>query len=483
MGNFVTDNTPLPPAKADAYPPVNPAQEVDAADINTIWGALGDVRTELGIVPSVTTITGPGTKNIVRGSAANSVAADVGGSTVAGGGSTSKPNRIGTAAGSNASVATIGGGYDNTNNMLAGTISGGAHHVLDGSAGGDHAAIAGGSLNSITTSGHYASIGAGTANTISGTGDGARIGGGTTNTASNSGAVIGGGSLNVNAGNSATIAGGSSNQCDANATGGSIGGGSQNQITGTGDTYGTISGGTQNHITGNSYGSVGGGLSNTVTGQFGVVDGGTTNTASGSQAVVGGGSTNVASGTRTAVLSGANNTAQTGDSACVINGQQNTASGAYATVRGLRGTAANYGQHTIAGGFFAVAGDAQTWDAAMRATTTDATVTSLTLDGAVQISIPDNTSFAFRATIVGRRTDASDNAAYEVKGLIKRDVGVATTAIVGAVATTVIAESDATWDATAIADTTNGRLTVRVTGAAAKTIRWVAHMRVASVSQ
>jgi hypothetical protein len=433
-----------------------------------------------------------GGPNILGNPGINTIAADVHTATIAGGGRTGFTTGvtgignliIGGRPASNASYSFIGGGYDNRNDMQAGTICGGAHHFLDSTNGSDHGFIGGGSLHVIDATGPYNAIAGGTGNHIGGAAQRAFIGGGQTNTITIQGAVIAGGNNNTAGGDSSAIGGGSSNLSDVNATAATISGGTQNQITGAGAIYGTISGGTQNAVTGVSYGSVGGGVSNSVTGQFGVVSGGTTNTASGAQSVVGGGSTNIASGTRTAVLSGANNTASGGDSATVINGQQNSATGAYCTVSGLRGTCTQYGQHTIANGFFAVAGDAQAWDLVMRATTTDATSTSLTLDGSTQLGLPqDNSTYVFRALVVGRRTDAGDNAGFEVRGVIKRDVGAATTAIVGTVTTTALGASDATWGSTAIADTTNGRLTIRVNGAVGKSVRWLAHVRVAAVAQ
>ena len=108
------------------------------------------------------------------------------------------------------------------------------------------------------------------------------------------------------------------------------------------------------------------------------------------------------------------------------------------------------------------------------------TVTNLYLDGTSSnpIALPSNTSWVFRAEVVGRTTDAGtgdeESGAYTITGLIERDNAAADTRIVGSVTTTVIAEDDAAWDATATADTTNGALTITVTGNNETTIRWVA---------
>lgn len=85
MGTFVTGNTPLPPLKTDAFPSTGSSSELDAVDINNLWGAAGDLRTAvIGSTSSVSSLTGdvtgtgPGatvtTVVLVGGSTAASVA-------------------------------------------------------------------------------------------------------------------------------------------------------------------------------------------------------------------------------------------------------------------------------------------------------------------------------------------------------------------------------------------------------------------------
>jgi hypothetical protein len=77
--------------------------------------------------------------------------------------------------------------------------------------------------------------------------------------------------------------------------------------------------------------------------------------------------------------------------------------------------------------------------------------------------------------VVARRTDAdNESAGYEFAGVVDRNGSAATTAIVGTVMKTVLAEDTTAWDCAVTADTTNGGLAFTVTGEAAKTIRWVA---------
>mgnify|MGYP000285286688 CR=1 FL=1 len=142
------------------------------------------------------------------------------------------------------------------------------------------------------------------------------------------------------------------------------------------------------------------------------------------------------------------------------------------------------GGKAIANGKFVTAGDAQAGIYVARNITTNNTATELFLDGsAVRLALPDTASFFFKIDVVGRRTDAAGgNAAYTFTGIIKRDAGVATTALVGSVSKTVVAETNTPWDASVTADTTNGSLKINVTGENAKTVRWVAKIETVEVT-
>jgi len=95
-----------------------------------------------------------------------------------------------------------------------------------------------------------------------------------------------------------------------------------------------------------------------------------------------------------------------------------------------------------------------------------------------RIVLLDNTTLTFDIDIVAHRTDASENAGYSVKGVIKRDVGAVSTAIVGTVVPINIAEDDLAWDFLVTADIINGSLRIQVIGAAGKDIRWAADVRI-----
>lgn len=250
--------------------------------------------------------------------------------------------------------------------------------------------------------------------------------------------------------------------------------------TAIGTTHGIVMGAV-NKITSGDYNTVLGGQLNTCSGGAAVVMGGQSNTASGGQSVVAGGDTNTASAQYSSVLGGRNNTAS-GFYAAVAGGY-NTASGQSSFAIGERAVAPNNGEFAQANGRFATDGDAQTSVMVVRQTTTNASFGILGIIPGTSIPVlPNNTTWAWQCLIVGRRTDASDNAGYLLSGVIARGANAASTALVGTVTTTVLAESDSTWDVTAVADGTPGGLQIRVTGASGKTVKWVGRLQLTQVS-
>lgn len=278
-------------------------------------------------------------------------------------------------------------------------------------------------------------------------------------------------------------------QTDGSAPGGN------NRGTGAVDLQVTRTADTQ--IASGTYSAVGGGYCNTASGDYATVGGGYSNTANGGNATVGGGQGNIAGSLNTTVGGGQDNIANhlnatvgggrgntaSGDYATVGGGSSNTASGYYATVGGGKeGVANKYGQSSQAAGKFAVAGDAQTSILVARKSTTNATPAELFLDGAsARCTIATDTSWAFEITVIARRTDAdNESAAYQFLGCIDRNGS--TTALVGSVAKTVIAEDTAAWDCNVTADDTNDALIITVTGEAGKTIYWVAKIELVEVT-
>ena len=100
--------------------------------------------------------------------------------------------------------------------------------------------------------------------------------------------------------------------------------------------------------------------------------------------------------------------------------------------------------------------------------------------GGIGLTLANNRTFAFKILVAARRTDASENDAWEFTGLIHRDANAASTTL-GPLQENHIGST--AWGVSVDADTTNGSLRVRVTGEAAKTIRWVATIQTAEVGQ
>lgn len=145
---------------------------------------------------------------------------------------------------------------------------------------------------------------------------------------------------------------------------------------------------------------------------------------------------------------------------------------------GVQAVARTRGGVVQASGRFASSGDAQIGRYTLRVGTTNAIPTPLWIDGtagSIPLAMVDNSTWTFRIVITGHRTDVGDgHAGYEFRGVVYRNSGAVTTTIQGKVAKTVIAESNAVWDAGVAADTTNGGLVLTVTGQAGKSIRWLA---------
>lgn len=116
---------------------------------------------------------------------------------------------------------------------------------------------------------------------------------------------------------------------------------------------------------------------------------------------------------------------------------------------------------------------------ALVTTTNSATPTELKLDnaGTKYLTIASGTTHAYSIVIACRATagdNAGKSAMYRVDVVARNNSG--TTALEGDVYKTVVAEGTAAWDVTAVADDTNDRLAVSVTGDAASTVKWRAYI-------
>lgn len=222
-------------------------------------------------------------------------------------------------------------------------------------------------------------------------------------------------------------------------------------------------------------------------GDFSVLTGGEENIiGTGTHNVISGGDTNTASypgGNNYTTIGGGYGNSTDGEGSTVSGGLLNNSIGQYSYVPGgYYGRADLYGQGAHAAGNFSSSGDAQVSELVARNQTTDATTTELFLDGSSErCTIDSDTSWMFTISIVARRTDAdNESAMYKVEGGIDNNAG--TTALVGSVTKTVIAEDTAAWDVTVTADNTNNALTIDVDGEGSKTINWVAKIELTEVS-
>lgn len=114
------------------------------------------------------------------------------------------------------------------------------------------------------------------------------------------------------------------------------------------------------------------------------------------------------------------------------------------------------------------------------ATTSNSTQTTLTYTTG-NGTLDANSTVAFFGIVTARRTDADgENDGFEFKGLIHRNALASSTAIdalqmnqIGATA----------WSVDVQADTTNGAILIKVTGATSKTISWKAHLYKTAVAE
>jgi hypothetical protein len=369
--------------------------------------------------------------NLIGGYKGNSVVAGVVGATIAGGGASGEPNIVAS------NYSTVSGGW--RNQAVTGT----------------HATVGGGGINEAS----------GSAATVSGGWGGAAAG---------EYSAVGGGYSNLAAGNWSAVGGGRENQVQSE--GATVGGGYANLVS---DWYATIGGGRENQAT-REAASIGGGWANHVFGRYGTVGGGLLNSATGDFATISGGESIQSPGSWASIGGGQNNTAN-GEYSTVGGGTNNLVEARFSTIPG--GSAArtvDYGQMAYASGSFDASGDAQTSIYVLRRITTDATPTSLLLDGSSQhLAIPVSRTMTFEILIVAR-TVTGQSAGYRAQGVIENQAG--TTGFVGTPTVTMLGEDVAAWNVTVLADDTNDALAIQVIGAAGSTIRWVATVRTAEVA-
>jgi hypothetical protein len=158
-----------------------------------------------------------------------------------------------------------------------------------------------------------------------------------------------------------------------------------------------------------------------------------------------------------------------------------TALGNAAITNGIKG------KYVYSNGRFASNGDSQTGTYVLRKATTSATSGILTTDDSTastddQIILPNNSAFGFSGIIVARQQafGGTASAAWEVKGLIRREGSAGTTVLVNSAITVI--DNTPGWTIALSADTTNGGLRIQVVGAASTNIRWVATINTSEVT-
>ena len=279
-------------------------------------------------------------------------------------------------------------------------------------------------------------------------------------------------------------------------------GGERNRAS---NTQAVVVGGNTNLASG-QYTHIGGGASNTASADYANVGGGVSNTASGSVSVVAGGQSSTATAYMSSTLGGLSNVS-TNQYASNLGGQSNTSSGSHSTVIGGSSNTAS-GNYSIAGGTGSVAnannsialgngasvnivvgrnafanqlnviGDAQTSKFILRKLTTNATPLTLTSDASGgfafnQVTLPNNSAFRFKGTIIGKQTASTNHAAWDIDGLIVRGTNAAATTL--SISNVTLVQNTPAWGTpTLAANTSLGCLQIQVTGAASTNIVWVA---------
>lgn len=377
--------------------------------------------------------------NITSGSVVNSVSGGTA-NTVLGGGTVNSPCTItgGNEAGTSGAYRVIVGGYDH---VISSTGVG-----ADVIGGGAHHRITGTSTHGTISGGSYCVISAG---------DYGSIGGGTNNAVTGSGATIAGGRTNAAAGQNSTVAGG-------------VG----NSALGPND---NVAGGINNLANGNAS-SVGGGNGNRVLGRNGYVGAGNGNvlgaegTSYGDFGFIGGGLQNVLG------------TASNARFSSIPGGRECSVQHEYAAASGYHAVSRVPGGEVRASGSFAKPGDAQSSRLTLRRVTTDGTAMVLGWNGsAAPPTILTGTTYLLEGSVLARRTDqAGGNAAWRISALYVRDSGAAR--VVGATVAPLAVEGTASaWSVTL---TTGGStVNINATGASGHTVRWVGNVTLTEVGQ
>ena len=308
--------------------------------------------------------------------------------------------------------------------------------------------------------------------------------GGEANTASAETSAVVGGIYNQATGVLASVVGGSSQTATGYSS--AVVGGGGNTASGANS---AVIGGAYNAVSG-SYSAIICSDESTVTGPNSFLAGGVENHVEGHRAAIVAGSSNIiGEDANSSFIGGGTYNYITGIMSAIIGGEYCEADGSYSLLGGYR-TSDRGVASTVAHGAALFSGDfAVTSDFAAKTQTstfkiaaatngaTPAVMTGSNVFGAspVEITFLNDSTNLFEAHVVARRFDATgENAAFILKGCVKRDNGESTTALVGSVEKTILTRPNSNWDVSITANTTTGGITITVTGEADKQIWWSA---------
>jgi len=181
-------------------------------------------------------------------------------------------------------------------------------------------------------------------------------------------------------------------------------------------------------------------------------------------------------------ISGYNNYNNSG-SRCQISGQSNYSNtGDYCQISGYNANSNTLDYARVHGG-----GEfARIIDVVAKASTTDATPTTLTLGGAAEgatnrINIPANSTWSFVAIIVARETATANAKTWTRRGLIGNNAGAVTISALDTIGTDNVLGGGLTATIAITADNTNDALKIEGTGVAATNIKWTAQVNITQV--
>lgn len=177
-----------------------------------------------------------------------------------------------------------------------------------------------------------------------------------------------------------------------------------------------------------------------------------------------------------------NNGVAIGYGARVLSGKN------YGVALGARSNCNAKGQFVHGTGSLVSEGYAQTGMIVIHGRTANNTQGTLTSDSSLQslgtagsdnqLIVPSYGAIAFDGMIVARgQGSASDTscAAWKVQGLLRRESAASTTTLVSSTVTAI--DNSPSWGLALAADTTNGALSVLVTGSASAPVKWVCTLR------